>query len=178
MGRANKQLASLQQKKSQLVCDKSPVAITEHLGGERQSRGTLLLVLYCRRCSLLCFVCRCTHEFPGTPDTFFSRSHESTELVGSWFTKSACACTYTDESHAALDRCDGHELNQENAKNTTSLQGRELNNLVHEGLKVNVVRHCAMRSTSSFSALPLSTSNLDATVVLTSCDQGDSRGNV
>ena len=140
MGRANKQVASLQQKESQLVCDKSPVAITEHLGGERQSRGTLLLVLYCRHCSLLCFVCRGTHDFPGTPDISFSRSHESTELVGSWYTKSACACTHTDESHAALDRCDGHDLNQEHAKTTTSSQGRELNNLVHEGLKVNVVR--------------------------------------
>ena len=33
MGRANKQVASLQQKESQLVCDKSPVATTEHLQG-------------------------------------------------------------------------------------------------------------------------------------------------
>ena len=50
-------------------------------------------------------------------------------------------------------------------KTATFSQGRELNNIVHEGLIVIKVRR----------ALPLNTSNKDATAVLTSCEQGESR---
>ena len=67
----------------------------------------------------------------GTPDTSFSRSHESTELVRSWFTKSACACTHTDESHAVF-----RPLRRTRIEPRTC----EDHHFVHEGLKANVVR--------------------------------------